>query len=108
MDAGRGRPHVQTPEARRLGHEGRQARAGRLPAAAGTTPHSFLNDLAVDLKHQAVYIADEGIGAGGDGFLYVSAAQLHLAAPFTGGKGENKPPYLIFRLKPLARGEVGK
>lgn len=50
----------------------------------------------------------DGVSHGPDGFLYVSAAQVHLAAPFTGGTGKNKPPYLIFRLKPLAKGEIGK
>lgn len=39
-----------------------------------------------------------------DGYMYVSAAQVHLGAPFNNGKSYAKPPYCIFRFKPLFDG----
>lgn len=39
-----------------------------------------------------------------DGFMYVSAAQVHLGAAFNSGRNLAKPPYYIFRFKPLADG----
>lgn len=40
----------------------------------------------------------------GDGFMYVSAAQVHLGAAFNNGKSEAKAPFYIFRFRPLSRG----
>lgn len=39
-----------------------------------------------------------------DGYMYVSAAQVHLGAAFNNGKSLAKPPYYIFRFRPLAEG----
>lgn len=39
-----------------------------------------------------------------DGYMYVSAAQVHLGAVFHNGKSQAKAPYYIFRFKPLAKG----
>lgn len=39
-----------------------------------------------------------------DGYMYVSAAQVHLGAIFNGGKNLAKAPYYIFRFKPLGKG----
>lgn len=39
-----------------------------------------------------------------DGYMYVSAAQVHLGAVFNNGKNLAKPPYYIFRFKPVAKG----
>lgn len=39
-----------------------------------------------------------------DGYMYVSAAQVHLGAVFNSGKNLAKPPYYIFRFKPIAKG----
>lgn len=39
-----------------------------------------------------------------DGYMYVSAAQVHLGAVFNSGKNLAKPPYYIFRFKPVAKG----
>jgi DNA-binding beta-propeller fold protein YncE len=39
-----------------------------------------------------------------DGFMYVSAAQVHLGGPFNGGVSKAKGPYYIFRFRPLASG----
>lgn len=39
-----------------------------------------------------------------DGYMYVSAAQLHLGAIFNQGQNLAKAPYYIFRFKPLAKG----
>ncbi|MDQ1160269.1 sugar lactone lactonase YvrE [Chryseobacterium sp. SORGH_AS 447] len=39
-----------------------------------------------------------------DGYMYVSAAQVHLGASFNQGNNKAKAPYYIFRFKPLAKG----
>ena len=39
-----------------------------------------------------------------DGYMYVSAAQVHLGAVFHNGKSQAKAPFYIFRFKPLAKG----
>jgi len=39
-----------------------------------------------------------------DGYMYVSAAQVHLGAAFNQGKNRAEAPYYIFRFKPLAEG----
>ncbi len=39
-----------------------------------------------------------------DGFMYVSAAQVHLGGAFNNGDNKAKAPYYIFRFKPLAAG----
>lgn len=39
-----------------------------------------------------------------DGYMYVSAAQVHLGAIFNNGKKLAKPPYYIFRFKPEVKG----
>lgn len=39
-----------------------------------------------------------------DGYMYVSAAQVHLGAVFNNGENLAKAPFYIFRFKPLAKG----
>lgn len=39
-----------------------------------------------------------------DGYMYVSAAQVHLGAVFNNGKNLANAPFYIFRFKPLAKG----
>ena len=39
-----------------------------------------------------------------DGYMYVSAAQVHLGAAFNHGKNKSRAPYYIFRFKPLEKG----
>lgn len=39
-----------------------------------------------------------------DGYMYVSAAQVHLGAVFHNGKSQAKAPFYIFRFKPLTKG----
>lgn len=39
-----------------------------------------------------------------DGYMYVSAAQVHLGAVFNSGVNKAKAPYYIYRFKPLAPG----
>lgn len=36
-----------------------------------------------------------------DGFIYLSAAQVHLGEPFNNGKNKSKASFCIFRFKPL-------
>ncbi|MHB8268890.1 L-dopachrome tautomerase-related protein [Bradyrhizobium sp.] len=50
----------------------------------------------------------DGITAGPDGYMYVSASQISAAAMFHGGKAENKEPYLIYRFKPIAPGYISR
>ncbi|WP_018411411.1 L-dopachrome tautomerase-related protein [Methyloversatilis thermotolerans] len=49
----------------------------------------------------------DGVSHSPDGWLYVSAAQLSEVPIFNNGKALHKPPYYIFRFKPLARGRLG-
>lgn len=49
----------------------------------------------------------DGVSYAPDGFMYVSAAQIPLAALFNEGTARNKAPYHIFRFKPLAPGRPG-
>jgi sugar lactone lactonase YvrE len=49
----------------------------------------------------------DGVSYAPDGFMYVSAAQIPLAALLNEGTAHNKPPYYIFRFRPLAAGRVG-
>ena len=39
-----------------------------------------------------------------DGFMYVSAAQVHLGEVFNNGVSKASPPFYIFRFKPLTQG----
>jgi Major royal jelly protein. len=39
-----------------------------------------------------------------DGYMYVSAAQVHLGAIFNNGENRAKAPFYIFRFKPLKKG----
>jgi sugar lactone lactonase YvrE len=39
-----------------------------------------------------------------DGYMYVSAAQVHLGAAFNNGKSIARAPFYIFRFKPLSKG----
>ncbi len=45
---------------------------------------------------------------GADGNYYVVTNQLHLSAPLNGGKNASKPPFQIWKFKPLAPGRVGR
>ena len=49
----------------------------------------------------------DGLSAAPNGLLYVTSSQLPLAPPFNGGTSRLQPPYLVFRLMPLAKGRVG-
>jgi len=49
----------------------------------------------------------DGVTYGPDGYMYTGAAQLPLSAALNDGKAENKAPYLVYRFKPLAPGNVG-
>lgn len=49
----------------------------------------------------------DGVIYAQDGYMYTGAAQLPLAAPLNDGKAENKPPYLVYRFRPLAPGNPG-
>ncbi|QDV66277.1 Major royal jelly protein [Crateriforma conspicua] len=50
----------------------------------------------------------DGISFNHDGLMYVSAAQVHLGAPFNGGTDKTSKPFFIFRFKPLASGLIGR
>lgn len=39
-----------------------------------------------------------------DGYMYVSAAQVNLGAVFNNGVNKSKPPFYIFRFKPITNG----
>jgi len=50
----------------------------------------------------------DGFCFGPDGNLYGYASQLHRSALFNRGRNLAKPPFYIFRIKPLASGMVGR
>ncbi|WP_246146657.1 major royal jelly family protein [Rubripirellula lacrimiformis] len=50
----------------------------------------------------------DGISFNKDGYMYVSAAQVHLGAPFNGGIDQTSKPFYIFRFKPQAPGIIGR
>lgn len=50
----------------------------------------------------------DGVSYNKDGYMYVSAAQLTLAAVFNNGQDLTKKPYYIFRFKPLTKGIFGR
>ncbi|WP_447971098.1 L-dopachrome tautomerase-related protein [Nitrospira sp. M1] len=68
---------------------------------------------ATDKKY-SVLASDErmlwpdGISYNKDGYMYVSAAKVHLGAPFNDGTQLATPPYYIFRFKPLTNGIFGR
>lgn len=49
----------------------------------------------------------DGLSYSPDGFMYVSDSQIDKSPLCNSGKSLNKPPYLLFRFKPLAPGRVG-
>lgn len=68
---------------------------------------------AADRKYSVLATDDrmlwpDGISTGADGFMYVSAAQVHRGAPFNDGKSQAQAPYYIFRFKPVAEGIFGR
>jgi sugar lactone lactonase YvrE len=50
----------------------------------------------------------ESFSFGPDGYLYFVASQLHLSGPLNDGINQAKPPFYVFRIKPLAPGVVGR
>lgn len=50
----------------------------------------------------------ESFSFGPDGYLYFIAGQLHYSPPLNEGKNETRPPFHIFKIKPLAPGVVGR
>ncbi|MGL4579830.1 MAG: L-dopachrome tautomerase-related protein [Shewanella xiamenensis] len=57
--------------------------------------------------HDERMVWPDGVSYGKEGYLYTGAAQLPLSAALNNGKAENRPPYYIFRFKPLAAGVPG-
>lgn len=49
----------------------------------------------------------DGVIYAPDGYMYTGAAQLPMAAPLNDGRPDNKPPYLVYRFRPLAPGITG-
>ena len=50
----------------------------------------------------------DGVTFNSDGYMYTSAAQLTLTNVLQAdGVGKNKPPYLVYRFRPLAPGTPG-
>jgi len=66
--------------------------------------------LSKDRSLHTLFNADELLWPDGvsfnakDGYMYVSAAQVHLGAVFNDGKNKATAPFYIFRFKPLAKG----
>lgn len=66
-----------------------------------------------DTRQYRRFVADknmvwpDGVTYGAKGYMYSGAAQLPLSPQLNDGKAENKPPYLIYRFRPLAPGIPG-
>ncbi|QDV70234.1 Major royal jelly protein [Rosistilla carotiformis] len=50
----------------------------------------------------------DGISYSQNGYMYVSAAQVHLGSAFNGGKDKTSKPFYIFRFKPFSEGMLGR
>jgi len=50
----------------------------------------------------------DGLSYSPDGYMYVSDSQIDKSPLCNDGKALNKPPYQLFRFKPLAPGRVGQ
>ena len=50
----------------------------------------------------------DGISYNKDGYMYVSAAQVHLGAVFNNAENKTSAPFYIFRFKPVAEGIFGR
>jgi sugar lactone lactonase YvrE len=69
--------------------------------------------IPADTKKYRQFVKDErcswpdGVSYSPDGYMYFSDSQIAKAPLCNDGKSLNKPPYLLFRFKPLAHGRVG-
>lgn len=61
----------------------------------------------VEIGSHPDLIWPDGVSYAPDGYMYVSAAQVSEAAGFNGGTARNKPPYHIFRFRPMAPSRLG-
>ena len=65
-------------------------------------------------KTYEAYVTDDrflwpdGLCFGNDGRLYFYASQLHLMAPYNAGRDLTQPPFIIYKVKALAAGSVGR
>ena len=50
----------------------------------------------------------DGISYNKDGYMYVSAAQVHLGTVFNNAENKTSAPFYIFRFKPVAEGIFGR
>lgn len=70
--------------------------------------------ISVKEKRYSVFAKNEnmlwpdGLSYSNDGYMYVSAAQVHLGKPFNMGQDKTKRPFYIFRFKPKKEGIFGR
>lgn len=98
---------------------------GEKPVCDGISVDSANNIYISDLQSEAIgvirpdrtysyLITDpriswpESFSFGPDGYLYFVTSKLHLSAPLNKGVNKAKPPFYVFRIKPLAPGVVGR
>ncbi|TWT54022.1 Major royal jelly protein [Rubripirellula amarantea] len=62
------------------------------------------SEIASDVKMQW----PDGISYRQDGYMYVSAAQVHWGSAFNDGKDKTSRPFYIFRFKPFGEGILGR
>ncbi|WP_047864876.1 L-dopachrome tautomerase-related protein [Rubrobacter aplysinae] len=70
-----------------------------------TAPDGSYHILTRDDEH---CIWPDGMSHGPDGYLYVTASQLHRSAPLNAGEEVSEPPFEVLRFRPLAPGAVGR
>jgi len=75
--------------------------------------HRAIGIIAAGTRKHTQYASEQkctwpdGVSYSPDGNMYVSDSQLDKSPLCNQGKSLNKPPYLLFRFKPLAPGRVG-
>ena len=61
-----------------------------------------------EIRRNAALSWVDAFSYGVDGYYYVVTNQLHLSAPLNGGNNASKPPFQIWKFKPLAPGRIGR
>ncbi|APZ92642.1 hypothetical protein [Fuerstiella marisgermanici] len=66
----------------------------------------LLRPLQLASDHRMLW--PDGISYNHDGYMYISATQVHLGALLNGGTDKTSKPFYIFRFKPKAPGIIGR
>ena len=84
-----------------------RAFAAEILASDSTDPEETRRRALQDPSPHPDLIWPDGVSFSPDGWMYVSAAQLSEVPIFNDGNALQKPPYYIFRFRPIAPGRLG-